>query len=492
MIGAPTAAGLLALSQASAAISLPASYAPRALSAADAQSDVALMRRALDMVHPGLYRRTPKRRMDRAFARLEAAVARPLDELAFYRDVSRLLAEIRCNHTKAEQTDAFQKWRDNNPSHLPFRFRLLQGRMIVVSAAPESGLARGTEVLAIDGRPIARLVRALGPYVPIDGETTWTRAEKLADDSDLMGADFDHFYPYVYGQSRDFVLSVRDAGAARPRFLTVPALSFRQWLRLDNDGRAYFGNFSETTTWRMLDQACGYLQVETFVNYRRPVDAQALFTRALDELRASGATRLVVDLRANGGGSDDASLALLDHLTAKPYTYQRAIRLKAIRYGDLANHIETWGDRDALFSPPLEHFTETPEGWFERRAEHHPAVLKERPPAAASFKGPVTLLIGPANASGATMLIAKLRDMGRVRLVGGRSGGSADGPTAGQIFNLKLPNSGVKVRIPIAFNQMDVARFDPEGGVRPDLLVEETVADFLAGRDRALEAASAA
>jgi C-terminal processing protease CtpA/Prc len=432
--------------------------------------------------------------MNKAFGRLQMAATQPLTELDFYQHLSALLAEIRCTHTKAEQPPAFEEWRKTNPSHLPFRFRLIEGRMLVASASKDGALRRGDEIVEINGRSISSLVRALGAYVPIDGDTVWSRASTLANDGDLMGADFDHFYPFVFGLSNQFALQARTRDESKTssfrKFQTeLPAISFHDWLQLDTDGRPFRSNFSETTTWRMLDTNTGLLRVETFVNYRKPTNPQALLTKAMNELRSAGAQRLVVDLRENGGGSDDAALALLDHLALRPYTYQRAIRLKAVRYGDLPDFIKTWGDRDLLFNPPLEQFVRTTDGWFERRAEDARDVLQQRSPAPAAFLGEVTVLTSPVNASGATMLISKLRDEGRVRLVGGRCGGSGDGPTAGQIFNLVLPKSGITVRIPLAFNVMNVKRFDRSGGIRPDVLVEPTVADFWAGRDRTLETA---
>jgi len=152
-------------------------------------------------------------------------------------------------------------------------------------------------------------------------------------------------------------------------------------------------------------------------------------------------------------------------------------------------HIASWGDREALFNPPLDRFTKSEDGQFNLRPQFAADVLQERKPAPQAFEGPVTALIGPANASGATMVVAKLRDMGRVRLVGEPSGGSADGPTAGTIFNIKLPNSGISVRVPVVFNQMNVQSFERDGGVWPDVAVPQTVADFRAGNDRQLKAA---
>jgi len=86
------------------------------------------------------------------------------------------------------------------------------------------------------------------------------------------------------------------------------------------------------------------------------------------------------------------------------------------------------------------------------------------------------------------MLIAKLHDAHRVRLVGESTGGSAEGPTAGFILFLKLPNSGITVRVPDMWNRMAISQFRRGYGVDPDTLVVPTLDDFLADRDPVLAA----
>lgn len=494
-VGVPAIAALAFPSQCFAQVvseAEPSLYTARTLTAAQATADVALMRRALETIHPGLYRRASRAQMDAAFAALEDAASRPISELELYRQISQVLATIRCNHTKAEQNPDIEAWRLDHGSHLPFRFRLLQGRMIVESSDPaQSALPRGAEILSINGRSVASLVETLGAYVPIDGETSWARANALSSDGDLMGSDFDHFYPYVFGFADHFSLEVRDSDSAAVRTVTLNPLAFRAWRTLPWEGDRYRTNFGDTTNWRMLDDTTAYLRITTFVNYRTPVDAQTFYAAIFREIAKAGATRLIVDLRDNGGGSSDATYALADFLLQRPFVWNSAVRFQAIRYGDLPDYIETWGDRDETFSPPEDWYTPVSGAGFDLRPPESPEELLPRVPAASAFGGPVTVLTSPVNGSGSTMLIAKLVDEGRVRLVGGRSGGSGDGPTAGQIFNVTLPNSGIAIRVPNAFNAMQVSRFDENGGVTPDIFVEQTVADYRAGRDTVLEAALA-
>ena len=496
-LGGPAIGALLSpslsLAQAEAtSAQLPGAPTLRTLTPAQAQEDVALLRRSLETIHPGLYRRTTKAKMDAAFIDLERAAHDPITELELYRRISLLLADIRCNHTKAEQAPAIEEWRRDNPSHLPFRFRLLEGRMIVESSDPnQPALSRGAEVLSINGRSVSELVQTLGAYVPIDGNTVWARTDNLANDGDLMGSDFDHFYPYVFGFTPAFDLVVSDGSASAPRSVRMSAMPFKAWRTLAWDGDRYRSNFADTTTWRMLDAETAYLRIITLVNYRKPVDAPAFYGQIFDEIRAAGAKRLVLDLRDNGGGSGDATYPLMDFLSPKPFVWNKMIRFQTVRIGDLADAIETWGDREETFFPPLDQFIPVMGGGFDLSPAESPDELLPRAVSASAFTGPVTILTSPVNGSGSTMLIAKLRDLGRVRLVGGRSGGSGDGPTAGQIYNVKLPNSGIAVRVPNAFNAMQVSRFERDGGVTPDVLVQQSVSDYRAGRDTVLEAARA-
>lgn len=462
-------------------------YVPRMLSVDSARADVALLRKALEGIHPGLYRYASKAEIDAAFARLEARAERPMDELEMYREVSLLLALLRCDHTKAELPAGFARFRRERPTHLPFRFRLFDGRMYVASSdSAQAPLRRGTEVLSIDGVSVEDLLAALEPAVSFDGLTSFVRAAKLEADSDLMGTAFDHFHPVFFGvPGPDLRLEVRAPGETDARTVEMRRVPFPRWTELAWTSKPYNADFADEIGASMLTPRTALLRVNTFVNYRKPVDPMIAYGEVFRRFREAGADSLVVDLRENGGGSDDAAIALARFLVDTSFAISHPPRLKAVRYDpDVVRHVQTWGDPRAIFEPPLERFTRTPDGWFQEVATGEKAA-----PSPDRFRGPVTVLVGPRNGSGATILVAALRDAGRVRLVGEETGGSAEGPTAGRIFFLKLPHSGVTVRVPVKQGRTNVRAFRPGMGVAPDVAVAPTFADFLAGRDPVLEAA---
>ena len=70
------------------------------------------------------------------------------------------------------------------------------------------------------------------------------------------------------------------------------------------------------------------------------------------------------------------------------------------------------------------------------------AAFLRQPGPAERFAGRLTVLTGPQNGSGATRTVAWLKERRGATLVGEDGSGSAEGPTAGQIFNVTLPASG--------------------------------------------------
>lgn len=471
-------------------------FAPRMLSASQATRDVALLRRALETVHPGLYRYAAKPEINAAFAKLEAAVAAPISELALHAEIARLLAAIHCDHTKAEMSEELTAYRTNNPTHLPLRFQLIEGRMIVVSNDGQLGAPpTSSEILSINGIAAPKLLLKLAPLVAYDGSTDQAIAAKLADDSDLMGDDFNENYPSLFGFPSSWQIEWKPIGGREATTATLRPIRFARWTALAGPGAKYRSEFYNAITWRMSGKTAR-LSIDTFVNYRNPVQATAFLGGFFAAMKEAGTDHLILDLRKNGGGSEDVSVALGRYLINHPFTWSRPVRYKAVRYGDLPQYFETWGDREARFNPPLEAFTKTKDGWFDRipllsggELSDADSTFPQQPIGALGFEGRITILSGPRNGSGATRTIAQLKEKANAVVIGEDSAGSAEGPTSGTIFLLKLPESGIKVRIPEAWNRTAITSFMPGKGVGVDQLVVPTLADFETGRDRAISVA---
>ena len=138
---------------------------------------------------------------------------------------------------------------------------------------------------------------------------------------------------------------------------------------------------------------------------------------------------------------EDVPIALGRYLFNSPFVFSKPVRLKAIRYGDLLDHIESWGDRDSLFNPPVNNFTQTADGWFEKKPDPNASELDDDvstiehlPAKADRFSGKLTVLTGPRNGSGATLAIAQLKERGGASLVGEVHRAAAKAPLRGRSF----------------------------------------------------------
>lgn len=469
-------------------VQAPGEAPARPLPAAAALADLALLERTLQTIHPGYLRYTPAERHAAAFAAARERIAAGTSDAALYLEVSRLLEAIRCDHTKAEYPERLWKWREANPSHLPFTTRLLEGR-IFLDACAAPGLARGDELIELDGRPAGELLAQVEALISIDGRTDFARVAEAEASSEYMGSGLDHFLPLLQGFRERFTLTVRgDLGRGPARAVEAAALRYGEWAKLAAGNAAPLASeFADAVALeRFDDPAVALLRVDTFVNYRKPVDALAKFAALFRELNDAQVDHLIVDLRCNGGGSTDASHALLAHLIEQPLTVGLPPLVRCTRVpDDLRPHLSTW--ESGAFDPPAALFEPAGDGLF--RMKGTPTVIA---PAREAFTGNrITLLSSRANASGTTMLLAALQPLERVRVVGERTGGSVEGPTAGTLFFLTLPASGIKVRVPVLRNVTGLVPSEPGMGVVPDREAPWSAAAWLAGDDPALEAALA-
>ena len=464
------------------------SYLARSLTPAQISADLTQLRQALEQVHAGYDRYVPRRVMDTAFVRLGKRAEKAMTDVELYREIALLLAKIRCGHTKAELPQALADYREKHATMLPVRVRVFGARLFVAaSGAVGAGkIAVGTEITSINGISAADIITKLSRFAAVDGFTDFSRATLLERDSDLIGSDLDHYWPIEFGFASQWTIALKTA-AGVTRTVSLAPLTKPKWTALTGDVPQI--DFRNGTRLKMLDDTTATLTIRSFVNYRTPVNIDSLYTSAFAQLKTKRVRHLIIDLRDNGGGSDDASSGLIRYLADRPVQPLKSVRRRTIHIDSaLSAGFETWGDRAGIFSPAESLFTARADGWFVERGSDETLT-----PSPMAFAGRVSVLVGRRNQSATTMLLAVLQEMGarthRLRLVGEETAGSAQGPTAGQILFLQLANSGIRVRVPLKRSDVNVATSVKGMGLFPDVDATESLADFRAGIDRALRVA---
>lgn len=460
--------------------------ADRLLSPDQVHADIDLAAETYRRIHPGYERYTPAKDIEAAWESVKqrAVEDQGLSVADFYLEVERVLTLIRCDHTKAELPRALKAERKADPVYLPLRWQWVEERGIIVIAEAETGLAPGDEILSIDGRPLKDMVSDVRPLIPVDGFANWSADAGVSESLEFMGGAVDHFGALLWDIQPDAELIIERANGQRAT-LEVARVSFDAWTDLGRDaGRA--ADFKDAVTFEKIGTNAGYLRVDTFVNYRQPVDPDEIYEPIFKALKTDGRDTLVLDLRQNGGGSSDAQMGLLRHLIETPVAPIRNICARTLNLDGLREHLWTW-DKRAL-KPNRMGFKRTSDGEYCLRT-FVDSDLKKKKPAKQAFDGDLIILTSRANSSASTSLIAILKEHRPVTLVGDVAGGSPNGPTAGVQFTLTLPESGIQTRVPFLRYFNNVSGFEDGFGLKPDIQVEETASAVREGRDLALETA---
>ena len=273
--------------------------------------------------------------------------------------------------------------------------------------------------------------------------------------------------------------SLFQRGEDAPITVSVDRITHPEWRAL-GAGQTAARNFKDAIRFERIGENSAYLAVDTFVNYRTPVDPDSLYDPIFKALKDEGRETLILDLRRNGGGSDDASLRLAAHLMNEKAAFKKGIRVKTLNMDGLKDYLWTW-DRRALNPNPLG-FKKNSDGTYSLR-KMVSADLKNLKPDRTAFDGQLILLTSAANSSGSTHLLAFIKDQNPdAILIGERTGGNAEGATAGILFTLTLPNSGIKMRVPAMQTFMNIDGFTPGLGVSPDIEAPMTIEAFLTRR----------
>jgi len=484
-----------AQTQTPALVSARAASAPE-LSADEARRDLRVLKRALLDLHPGLTRYTTLAQLDADFAAAQARVEQGASRATMYLLASRLAASVRCGHTWASPYNQGKAIVDNvfgRSDKLPLTLRWVQGRALVTgSLLPE--LPAGSELLAIDGRPMAAIAAALMPSLRADGNGDGSDAKRFSQlDSHGNGGAMDRLFPLMFAPSA----TVTAAATATSAVAAFPPSYRLQFVRpaQDRPGERVAAAVAEAerdrvlaapdSQWRFsIEGDTGLLTLPTFAFWRSSFDPKAFLAQSFAAL--SQVPFLIIDQRRNEGGDDSIGRALLAQLLKAPATlptHRVDSAYERVPY-ELARFLDTWDF-----------------GFFDRTGTVRKGagrnwLLADRPgqrvePVAKPYAGRTLVLVGPQNSSAGFLLARDLKATGAATLMGQTTGGNLRGLNGGQLAWINLPHSGVGVDIPLlaSFPITADGSEPPDSGVVPDITIAPSFEDAQAGRDTELIAA---
>jgi hypothetical protein len=447
------------------------------------QEDFQVLRSALEEGHPGLYRYSSKEEMDRQLDELGSRISEPMSELEYFQIISLAIAGVNDGHTRATASQKLTSWLNSSPFRLPFKLQFLGESAYLhrnYSDLDDSYL--GARVVAINGTPMTEIVEAMLPLLSSDGRVVTSRYRQL-DRTSVFGP----LYTLVFGPTTRFELLL-EMRSGEKETIAVDGLNSSQLARRFQARYPEKENGGPPIEFEIRD-GVAILTVRTFgggaygsagINYA------AFLEDAFGQIGDGQIRDLIIDVRDNGGGSDAFGKMLFAHLTDQAFDYYESLQINNYKF-EFQRYTNS-PDREI----PESQRRPNDSGTYDLLG--HPNLGTQQPQT-PGFDGRVYVLQNGSSFSATgefTSVLHYNRGERPIVFIGEEGGSGYYGNVSGMVVTLTLPNTGIRVNLPLVKYSMAVSGYRPtDRGLVPDQEVTPTIDDVLADRDVVLEYAIA-
>ena len=454
-------------------------YAPSAKIPPEAlKKDFGLLRDLLEKFHPALYWYTPKDSMDYFFNRYYNAITDSMTRQQFgFSILAPITTKIHCGHTSFNYPSSYNRhMKEHTQPSLPLFIKMWPDTMVLTSNLnKDSILKRGSIITSINGMGESQLTDTLFQFMPTDGYSENVNYARLS-------AALPYYHRNILGLSKTYQVGYIDSLgneqiASVPLFdpandSTVKAFIHSRNRQIDpkNKPQKWEGIRS-----LKVDTAnnLAVMEINSFTGGK----LASFFRRSFRRLRKSNIPNLVIDIRSNGGGNVSNYTALTKYIRDSSFKVCDTMTSNVNRLGNYKKYFKAGllNSFILLFvakkqDDGLYHFRYWEKHVFKPRKKNH-------------YNGKVYVLINGPTFSASTLFANAVKGQHNVTLVGEEAGGGWYGNSGIRIPDIVLPNTGMKVRLPL-FRIVQYHHVTMDGrGVMPDIYVPPTVENVRKGID---------
>ena len=454
--------------------------------------DFELIKKIVLEVHPGTYRYNSKQDILNALKELENKFSKPLTHQEAYLAISKLTAQLKCDHTKAgfnNQGKVINSIIHYQADKIPFTFVWVDDEMVILQNASENEmLQRGTKVLSINQVPVIQIREEIIKHIGADGATDNNRIYKTqVNGYDFRYNAFDIFYPLIYPvNNQRITLEIQRPNLQEVMTLDIPTLTRKKRFEVLAERYESFPK-SRDDMWK-FEVISGNIAMLTLNSFglngwkAMTIDYKSFLADAFKEIRTRKIGHLIIDIRENNGGNDEIADELFSYLTQDDFQFEREGRTRYVNFPDqLKPHIRTWGDIPWYYE--LNPKNPEPQDGYYIFKENFLSQLSEN--TKKIYKGKSYLLISSANTSLAFYTAYRFKNQKIGDIIGRETGGNLNDINGGQIIFLTLPNSGIEIDFPV-MGGFSITN-QPNTGVQPDIMVEYNSYDVINQSDLELK-----
>jgi len=418
-----------------------------------AKNDLLQLKEGITTYNPALNTYNPHFETEAA-SLIDQLPEKEISSLQFFQFVSRLCALSNEGHfALGDWSDAVHAgFLANEYLYMPVSVNVSKNRLFVwIDISKEQSLARGDEIMAINGVSADSILSIFQYYLPADGNIT-TYVNRNVE----LGFSW-MYYLYV-DQPEVFTFTIKDTDGAT-KDVSITALE--RDTQFDNFARYYPERSAqeEENIFHTLnhENQTSYLTLPSF-DYAKvkehDIKSNKFYKSIFAEIADNQSKNLVIDLRNNTGGRNE----LADDMV--PYI--------------LKNTTDTFLKRTI--------------SWEGKEKNY-----KMPKPSKLSFKGNIYVLVNGRTYSAGSTLARYLKEYGNAVVIGEETGTRYEGFAAGSKQYITLSNSQIKIGIPryhILFPASKLQMTSNQGLI-PDYVINFSVNDYLDDTDLHMNKAKA-
>lgn len=463
------------------------SYTPQLkYSAQQLKEDVQVMEQTLKKNHPSLYWYSSETAINASFERAYALLKDSMNETDFRNLIAETIFPIRCGHTSVRASRKYEQYLEGRRNKtFPLGMKIIDDSTLVVTAnmnRRDSVLKAGTQVFAIDGFSAKQVIDTMLRMVSIDGQSKNFSYQNLSNSfmasyNNRFGIRKNYSIRYLdeKGEIKNKEIKIFDPATdtLRRRPFTVnrvpssPETFTRRQRRLQ--GLRSF-SIDSTNTYATLR-----------LNSFGPGLKKHFLKKSFRQLRKRKIKNLVIDVRNNGGGLIKTSLYLTRQVHQQPFVFADSIYATTRKIKS-----ETRVTKKFLYNLGLFFLSKKASDSIYTFRLFRDKVYQ---PGRNHFRGKIYLLTGGYSFSATTLFAASVKGQENIMIIGEETGGGYYGNNGVFIPEMILPNTGVRVRLPL-YRIVNNKNFPKNGsGVLPDLEVKPTAETIRLNRDPKMEKA---
>ena len=446
------------------------------------REDYLIFRKALETTYPSLYRFTDSLNITKYLDNQFESLNRSMTELEFYKIITLTCARINDEHIIPTPSKNYYQSLQHTNIYFPFSLKIIDRKLFIFKSSNLQGnLPIGAEVLSINGYSAEEILNILLPTIPSDGYIQTFNVRRLEDYSMTQNENlFDLNYPIFIERTNSFRIEfIHPQSKSKKQVVTLTGLDFNAYKKFYNERIGY----KAPLEFKYLENDIAYLRISSFLKFHRndfKQDFNSLYDSIFKQLNQKNTKNLILDLRNNEGG-DGTGLKLITYLLTKPYKHYDYTEEKFIGYPPIVDYLEN--GKDLFFPDSLVY--QTSFGMYRLKEEYYNNLYKTQQPNKNNYKGKIHVLMNGASGSMASVVATFLKANERAIFIGEESGGTMEGNTSDWFAKLQLPNTKIRVEVPLT-KKVNNVDFVKGSGVFPDYFVTPRIDDILMGVDTEL------